>query len=550
MNQEKQFADGTALLAKGGSLLEGLLKKLAETAMIGSRVDNARLDEHQVVAYRIAVLYSQWQAAEVMLEYTRIGEVETALGIGFCGLTVQTMREQLSYCALQLNHSVDACNQFFMDAKGQEFVQQTTGSTFARETLALMERLQTDGSYDLGEEHSLMVEMFRSFAENKVKPVAEEIHRKDLLIPEELIEEAKRMDCFGLSIPVKYGGFQEEPDNIGIAVVTEELSRGALIIGSLITRPDILSKAILKGGTEEQKNHWLPQLASGESLCAVAVTEPNFGSDVAGITTTAKPVDNGWVINGVKTWCTFAGRANLLMVLCRTEEDLNLKHKGLSILIAEKPVDLGHDFEHTHPQGGKISGRAIGTIGYRGMHSYEISFENYFVPAENLIGLEEGRGKGFYMQMAGFSGGRLQTAARAVGLMQAAYEASKQYAKDREIFGQALYEYAISQTKIAHIAMTVQACRQLTLKAAKLMNAGEGQMEASMIKLFACRQAEWITREALQLHGGMGYAEEYAVSRYFQDARVLSIFEGAEEVLALRVVIPALLKEISTRDAV
>ncbi|MBF0351661.1 MAG: acyl-CoA/acyl-ACP dehydrogenase [SAR324 cluster bacterium] len=539
------LAAGKTLLDQAGEQVRAVLKKLAELSTKDGSIDTDLMDNYQVEAYRLGMVYSQWQAAEVMVEYAELGELERTMAIGYIGTTIQAIREQLSYCALRLDSFTAECQQFLTDKITSQFIAETAGSEYAGKVLELIDRFQSDGSWNLGEDHTLMLETFRDFAEKEVKPLAEEIHRKDLLIPEKIIKMVKELDCFGLSIPAEYGGFQDEEDNLGIVVVTEALSRGAVIVGSLITRPEILSKALLKGGTEAQKKKWLPKLASGEKLCAVAVTEPNVGSDVAGVSVTARQTQGGWLINGVKTWCTFAGKADLLMVLARSEEDPKLKHKGLSLFIAEKPSFNGHDFEYTQPQGGHISGRAIATIGYRGMHSYEVNFENYFVPEDQQIGGQEGRGKGFYMQMAGFSGGRLQTAARALGVMQAAYEAGKQYAKDRKVFGKSLIDYRISQAKVAQMAMSIQACRQLTYKAARLMNEKKGQMEASMVKLLSCRQAEYVTREALQLHGGMGYAEEYAVSRYFQDARVLSIFEGAEEILALRVVMPALLREIA-----
>jgi (2S)-methylsuccinyl-CoA dehydrogenase len=326
-------------------------------------------------------------------------------------------------------------------------------------------------------------------------------------------------------------------------VVTEELSRGGLgIAGSLITRPEIVSKAILKGGTEAQKEKWLGKLASGEVMAAVAVTEPNYGSDVAGVIVTGTKVDGGWKINGVKTWCTFAGYANVLLVLCRTEADLELKHKGLSILLAEKPRFLGHSFEYKQEGGGRIEGKAIGTIGYRGMHSFEVSFEDYFVPDENLVGGEAARGKGFYLQMEGFAGGRIQTAARANGVMQAAFEAGLRYATERQVFKKPIYEYNLTKYKLARMAMIIQASRQFTNFVARLMDEHKGQMEATLIKFYASKISEWVCREAMQIHGGMGYAEEYAVSRYFVDSRVFSIFEGAEEVMALRVIAKGLLE--------
>lgn len=376
-------------------------------------------------------------------------------------------------------------------------------------------------------------------------PMAEKVHRQDLRVPSEVLSGLRELGCFGLSIPQKYGGFQDDQkvDHTAMVIATEELSRASLgIAGSLVTRPEILSKALLKGGTEEQKKKWLPQIASGEKMVAVAVTEPDFGSDVAGIKVSAQRHGGVWKINGTKTWCTFAGRADLLMVLARTDPDFSKKHRGLSILIAEKPPFEGHEFEHRQPSGGRVAGSAIATIGYRGMHSYEVVFEDYEVPYENLVGGEAGLGRGFYLQMEGFAGGRLQTAARAVGVMQAAYEKALSYSLERKVFNQPIFNYGLTQFKLARMATLIQASRQFTYKAARLMDQGKGQIEASMVKFFASKVAEWVAREAQQIHGGMGYAEEYAVSRYFVDARVFSIFEGAEEILALKVIARNLLE--------
>jgi (2S)-methylsuccinyl-CoA dehydrogenase len=322
-----------------------------------------------------------------------------------------------------------------------------------------------------------------------------------------------------------------------MVVATEELSRGSLgVAGSLITRPEILTRALVKGGTEEQKHEWLPKLASGEIMNAVAVTEPDFGSDVAGIKVTATRDGDNWVINGVKTWCTFAARADVLMLLARTDPDRSKTHRGLSLFVVPKERGEGHGFVLTQEGGGRLEGRPIDTIGYRGMHSYELAFEDWRVPAANLIGGTEGEGRGFYLQMEGFENGRLQTAARAVGVMQAAYEAAVDYAQNRVVFGQPVADYQLTQVKLARMAVVIQASRQFAYQVARLMAKGEGAMEASMVKAYVCRAAEWVTREAMQIHGGMGYAEEFPVSRSFVDARVLSIFEGADETLALKVI--------------
>ena len=362
------------------------------------------------------------------------------------------------------------------------------------------------------------------------------------------------MGGFGMSVPEEYGGFATggEADYMGMVVATEELSWGSLGAGgSLITRPEILTRALVRGGTEEQKQLWLPMLASGEVMGAVAVTEPDFGSDVAGVSTAAVPAEGGWLINGVKTWCTFAGprrRADA------AGPDRSRPGQGPSRPVAlpgrRSPGPRGTAFLFDQAPGrdgrpagsaGRMEGRAIDTLGYRGMHSYEVAFENWFVPDANLVGGEEGLGRGFYLQMQGFENGRLQTAARAIGVMQASYEAAVGYARNRVVFGAPIVDYQLTRAKLARMAVLIQTTRQFSYEVARLMSKGEGSLEASMIKAYVCRAAEWVTREALQIHGGMGYAEEFPVSRYFVDARVLSIFEGADETLALKVIARRLL---------
>ncbi len=391
----------------------------------------------------------------------------------------------------------------------------------------------------LTEEKELVRETFYRFANDVVAPLAEEIHRQDLDIPDEILKPAAELGCFGTCIPEEYGGLQpnDRPDSLGMIVVTEELSRGSLgAAGSLITRPEIAARALLSGGTEQQRQQWLPQLASGETLCAISITEPNTGSDVAAVSLKATRTSGGWTLNGAKTWCTFAGKSELLVVLARTEPDASLGYKGLSLFLVQKPSYSGHEFIHQQENGGALTGRAIATLGYRGMHSFDLFFEDYFVSDDSLLGGDAGLGKGFYFTMAGFAGGRIQTAARATGVMQAAFEKALSYAKDRKVFGKAVADYQLTQIKLVRMLAALNASRQFSYEVARLMDDGGGQMEASLVKLYSCRAAEWITREALQIHGGMGYAEEVSVSRYFVDARVLSIFEGAEETLALKVI--------------
>jgi (2S)-methylsuccinyl-CoA dehydrogenase len=502
----------------------------------GAVRERGGVDANQVVAYDVAHAAAAVASARAVLEYGERGEVEARIAAAFTADVLADLVGRVagreSLWGVEPGWDTPAAG--FLSAQ--------------RDPAVLAALATTEGPRHLGEDFELVRETFHRFAEDKVRPHAEHVHRENRDIPEEVIEGLAELGGFGLSVPEEYDGFASggESDYMGMVVATEELSWGSLGVGgSLITRPEILTRAVVYGGTEEQKKRWLPKLASAEILAAVAVTEPDFGSDVAGIVTAATPVDGGWVINGVKTWCTFAARADVLMLLARTDPDRSLAHRGISMFVVEKPRGDGHGFVFTQDEGsdrpadlepGRLEGRPIDTLGYRGMHSYELAFENWFVPEANLVGGVEGLGKGFYLQMQGFENGRLQTAARALGVMQAAYEAAVAYATERKVFGSPIGDYQLTQAKLGRMAVIIQATRQSSYHVARLMARGEGTLEASMVKAYVCRAAEWVTREAMQIHGGMGYAEEFPVSRYFVDARVLSIFEGADETLALKVI--------------
>lgn len=403
-------------------------------------------------------------------------------------------------------------------------------------------RLEPLEGLGASDDHRLLRSTVREFATREIAPYAREIHRRDLDVPEHIIAGAAGLGLFGLSVPTEFGGSQETEDSKAMLIVTEELSRASLAAGgSLITRPEILVRALLSGGTPDQKQRWLPAIAAGEKLVAVAVTEADYGSNVADLKCRATRLPSGeWEINGSKLWCTFAGRSELLMVLCRTAE---AGHRGLSVFVVEKPPFVGHEFEYDQPLGGVLRGRAIPTIGYRGMHTYELAFEGFRAPASALVGEDNGLNRGFYLQMEGFSMGRIQTAGRAVGVMQAAFDDALAYAKERIVFGGPIFANQLIRSKIGEIALRVNASRQLSYRAARLLDEGGGQIEASLAKLYASRMAEFVTREAMQIHGAVGYSEETDAARYFVDARVLAIFEGAEEVLSLRVIGRALLRE-------
>ncbi|TGM16452.1 acyl-CoA dehydrogenase [Leptospira selangorensis] len=540
-------------LSKSSAIIEQVTKALAAKCSSNGKVSVSKMDQNQFVQYQIAWLTSEQKIAENFIDYAwndslGTGELEKLMAQVFAAEVVSHIRTEFSSRTSEYGISTQDLISKLFDESTNKFLEEASAIENYNHIADLIVSLGHFGAYGLSEDHEMFRQTFKQFAEEVVAPKAEHVHRHDDIVPEEIIQGLRDMGCFGLCIPENYGGLQpnDKANNISMLVVTEELSRGSLgIAGSLITRPEILSKALLKGGTDAQKEKWLPLIASGEKMGGIMVTEPNYGSDVAGVSVTAKKVDGGWSINGVKTWCTFAGYANLLLILVRTESDPELKHKGLSIVLAEKPSFTGHEFDYKQDGGGRISGKAIGTIGYRGMHSFEVSFEDYFVPEENLIGGEPARGKGFYFQMEGFSGGRIQTAARANGVMQAALEAGLRYAQERQVFQKPIFDYNLTKYKIARMAMIVQASRQFTNTVAKLLDNHQGQMEATLIKFYASKVAEWVTREAMQIHGGMGYAEEYAVSRYFVDARVFSIFEGAEEVMALRVIAKSLMDQYS-----
>ncbi len=489
-------------------------------------------DVHQVLAYDLAHSAAAVEIARSLLNYGANGGIEARLTCAFIADMLHELTSRLIGREHQWglgNNPLSAAGEFLAVYRDPEFVA-SLGST--------------PGPRHLDGEFEMVQDTFRSFAMREIAPRAEHVHRFNEDVPEEIIAGLAEIGAFGLSVPAQYGGFSEggEGEYMASCIATEELSRASLGIGgSLITRPEILTRALVKGGTESQKHYWLPKLASAEVMAAVAVTEPDFGSDVASIRTTATPRKNeigvdGYVITGVKTWCTFAARANVLMLLARTDPDRTKTHRGLSVFIVPKPRGEAHGFTFSQPGGGKMEGRPIDTIGYRGMHSYEVALENWWIPGDHLIGEQLGLGKGFYYQMEGFENGRLQTAARAVGVMQAAYESALDYASNRKVFGTAIGEYQLTKVKLGRMAVVVQASRQFSYAVAKLMGKGEGSLEASMVKAYVCKAAEWVTREAMQIHGGYGYAEEYTVSRLYLDARVLSIFEGADETLCLKVI--------------
>ncbi|HEY8064265.1 MAG TPA: acyl-CoA dehydrogenase family protein [Methylosinus sp.] len=383
---------------------------------------------------------------------------------------------------------------------------------------------ETIGATGLDETLEAIRSEMRKFASDTVTPHAHEWHLKNDYIPLEVIAGLSEMGVFGLTIPEEYGG--SGMGKIAMCVVSEELSRAYIGVGSLGTRSEIAGELILVGGTEEQKQKYLPKIASGEILPTAVFTEPNNGSDLANLRTRATREGDVYKVVGNKTWITHPVRADVMTLLVRTNPN-EKGYKGLSMLLAEKP--RGTD-ENPFPAPG-MTGGEIEVLGYRGMKEFEIGFDNFEVPAENLLGGEEG--KGFKQLMETFESARIQTAARALGVAQAALDLGLRYAKERVQFGKPLFAFPRVFDKIVTMAIEIHVARQITYFAAREKDEGKRcDLEAGMAKLLGARVAWAAADNALQIHGGNGFALEYPVSRVLCDARILNIFEGAAEIQA------------------
>ncbi|TDT75497.1 (2S)-methylsuccinyl-CoA dehydrogenase [Litoreibacter halocynthiae] len=380
------------------------------------------------------------------------------------------------------------------------------------------------GASGLDDELEMIREQFRRFSVEKVEPFAHDWHLKDELIPMEIIEELAEMGVFGLTIPEEYGGFGLS--KASMVVVSEELSRGYIGVGSLGTRSEIAAELILCGGTDAQKEKWLPKLASAETLPTAVFTEPNTGSDLGALRTRAVKDGDDYKVTGNKTWITHAARTHFMTLLARTDPDTT-NYKGLSMFIAEKtPGDDADPFPTDGMTGGEIE-----VLGYRGMKEYELAFDNFHVKGENLLGGTEGQG--FKQLMQTFESARIQTAARAIGVAQSAIDVAMQYANDRKQFGKSLIDFPRVSGKIAMMAVETMVARQLTYFSADEKDHDRRcDLEAGMAKLLGARVAWASADNALQIHGGNGFALEYKISRILCDARILNIFEGAAEIQA------------------
>jgi (2S)-methylsuccinyl-CoA dehydrogenase len=534
MSTSPTLADARLLCDAAGRLVAEALARARAITEGGKRID-----DHQVLTERVAYAATQARAAAELVEAVaaagRGGVAEITCAASVADLTrsliarLEPALDDLGLGDAALESCFPAPTRAVLRRAGHESVLRAIGRHCA----------DTRGHNDwpLDELHEQVRAAVREFGEKEVAPAAERIHRHDELVPESFIRGMAELGYFGLAIPEQYGG--SEMGNLAMILTTEELSRASLAAaGSLITRPEILTKALVSGGTEEQKAHWLPKIAAGEIMVGISVTEPDVGSDVSAVKCRAERRGADWLLNGPKAWCTFAGRANVLAVLARTDPDPSQGARGLSLFIVPKDRFDGHDFEMKQPGGGRLVGKADATPGYRGMHSFTLNFEDYAVPGANLVGGEQGIGRGFYLQMVGFAAGRLQTGGRACGLAQAALEKTAEYVVDRVQFAKPISEFQLTQYTLGRMSAMLASSRAITYAAARAMDEDERAAAplAAQAKLLACDMAVELTQMGQLLHGGWGYAEEYPISRYVVDAQVLPIFEGVKPILELKVV--------------
>ncbi|MGR3548086.1 MAG: acyl-CoA dehydrogenase family protein [Roseovarius sp.] len=527
-------------LAPAEALLERATGAVRAMVTVEGRVSGAAIEAHQTAAHGLAWLATYVESLRQMQNWAvrldekgQFGEVEQlilqiAYGEYLSQIAGGIQMNQGEMVRLQdLGLSPDDAH-MLMDPAAQMLMQ--AGNTQAARTrlVALMQERAAEitvGRTGLDDELEMIREQFRRFSVEKVEPHAHEWHLKDELIPMEIIEELAEMGVFGLTIPEEFGGFGLS--KASMVVVSEELSRGYIGVGSLGTRSEIAAELILCGGTDEQKAQWLPKLASAEILPTAVFTEPNTGSDLGSLRTRAVKDENGdWKVTGNKTWITHAARTHVMTLLARTVPDTT-DHRGLSMFLAEKTP--GTD-EAPFPTPG-MTGGEIEVLGYRGMKEYELGFDNFHVKGEHLLGGEEG--KGFKQLMETFESARIQTAARAVGVAQSALDVAMRYAQDRKQFGRALIEFPRVSGKLAMMAVEIMVARQLTYFSAWEKDHGRRcDLEAGMAKLLGARVAWAAADNGLQIHGGNGFALEYTISRILCDARILNIFEGAAEIQA------------------
>ena len=536
-------ANAVALIAAAlpdfETLLEEAIAAVRQKVLVDGRISSAKLEHEQHAAHGLSWLATYVMALRELKAYgerlqseDRYGAIEDyAIRIGageyaaqiFGGIPMsQGEIVRLPALGLSAKAVAAACS----DAAEQLIAEGNTPENRAR-FVALFSQSQglaSVGDPGLDETLEAIRSEMRRFCEQQVTPHAHEWHLANEYIPLPVVEQMAELGVFGLTIPEEFGGMGLS--KVSMCVVSEELSRGYIGVGSLGTRSEIAAELILNGGTDEQKAYWLPKIASGEILPTAVFTEPNTGSDLASLRTKAVKDGEVWKVYGNKTWITHPVRADIMTLLVRTDPDAP-GYRGLSMLIAEKP--RGTDAE-PFPVAG-LTGGEIEVLGYRGMKEYELAFDGFEVKGENLLGGVEGQG--FKQLMQTFESARIQTAARALGVAQSAFDLGLRYAQERIQFGKPLIAFPRVADKLAIMAAELVMARQLTYFAAREKDADRRcDLEAGMAKLLGARVAWAAADNALQIHGGNGFALEYPVSRVLCDARILNIFEGAAEIQA------------------
>jgi len=516
-------------------LLVEARKGVAALVIHGGRMDADLVDRHQFAVHGFAWLTTYVSGLQQMLvwaqrleeagQFTELEQLMLQAAYGeylgqIAGGIPMTQVEMVRPADMGVS---DEAVHAFYTAAVSTLIQ--SGNTDAvRMRIAALIADGNFGNLGLDEMEEMIRDQFRRFCEEQVVPHAHGWHLRDELIPLEIIDQMSELGVFGLTIPEEYGGLGM--GKTAMCVVTEELSRAYIGVGSLGTRSEIAAELIRLGGTDEQKQTYLPKLASGEILPTAVFTEPNTGSDLGSLRTRAVKDGDTYKVTGNKTWITHASRTDMMTLLARTDPD-EKGYKGLSMFLAEKPRGTEDEpFPADNMTGGEIE-----VLGYRGMKEYELGFDGFEVPATHLLGQSEGNG--FKQLMATFESARIQTAARAVGVAQNAMELGMQYAQERIQFGRPIFEFPRVAGKIAWMAVETMIARQLTYDSAREKDSDRRcDIEAGMAKLLAARVAWSNADNALQIHGGNGYALEYAISRVLCDARILNIFEGAAEIQA------------------
>jgi (2S)-methylsuccinyl-CoA dehydrogenase len=532
------IANARAATTAMEALLTDATRAISARVTEGGRISGKLLDREQRAAHGLSWFATYVQAirqlgayAERMSEAGRFSETEDLLvriGLG------EYLAQMLGGIPMSQGEFVrpgdlglppDQVSERITPAIEELIATGNTAANRARLVTLMRQHVgATVGDCGLEETYEAIREEMHKFAESEVLPHAHDWHLTNSYIPMDVVKAMSELGVFGLTIPEEYGGMGLGKESM--CVVSEELSRGYIGVGSLGTRSEIAAELILGGGTDEQKTKWLPKIASGDVLPTAVFTEPNTGSDLASLKTRAVKEGDVYKVSGNKTWITHPVRADLMTLLVRTDPK-EAGYRGLSMLLAEKPRGTDAD---PFPAPG-MSGGEIEVLGYRGMKEFEIAFDGFEVAADSLLGGTEGQG--FKQLMQTFESARIQTAARAIGVAQAAMELARRYAEERVQFGEKLATFPRVADKIAMMAVEIMISRQITYYAARQKDSGRRcDLEAGMAKLLAARVAWAAADNAVQIHGGNGFALEYPVSRVLCDARILNIFEGAAEIQA------------------